>query len=126
MYRFVMPGALLLAIPLFVQGCSREEPPIHLNPNMDRQPRYAAQAESTFFYNEAAEPLWELINTTTDFEERREAVLKVNDLLMEDHSWANVYFSIRMWPVNTRIKNFIDPPGRGAYMQWDQIWCDTC
>ena len=85
-----------------------------------------SHTQRTFFYNEEVEPLWELINTTTDFEARREAVLKVNDLLMEDHSWANVYFSIRIWPVNTRIKNFIDPPGRGAYMQWDQIWCDTC
>lgn len=85
-----------------------------------------SDTQRTFFYNEAAEPLWEVINTTTDFTARREAVLKVNDLLMEDHSWANVYFSVRAWPVNIRIKNFIDPPGRGAYMQWDQIWCDTC
>ena len=85
-----------------------------------------SHTQRTFFYNEAAEPLWEKINTTTDFNERREAVLKINELLLEDHSWANVYFSVRMWPVNTRIKNFIDPPGRGAYMQWDQIWCDTC
>jgi len=85
-----------------------------------------SHTQRTFFYNEAAEPLWELINTTTDFEERREAVNKVNDLLMEDHSWANVYFSVRAWPVNKRIKNFIDPAGRGAYIQWDQIWCDTC
>ena len=85
-----------------------------------------SDTQRTFFYNEAAEPLWEVINTTTDFTARREAVLKVNDLLMEDHSWAYVYFSVRAWPVNIRIKNFIDPPGRGAYMQWDQIWCDTC
>ena len=44
---------LLLALFLSLHGCSREEPPIHLNPNMDRQPRYAAQAESSFFYNGA-------------------------------------------------------------------------
>ena len=85
-----------------------------------------SHTQRTFFYNEAAEPLWALINTTTDFEARRDAVNKVNDLLMEDHSWANVYFSVRAWPVNKRIKNFIDPAGRGAYIQWDQIWCDTC
>ena len=34
-------------------GCARgrksEEPPIHLNPNMDDQPKYKAQAESEFF-----------------------------------------------------------------------------
>ena len=84
-----------------------------------------SHTQRTFFYNEEAEPLWEQINTETDFTKRREAVLKVNDLLMEDHSWANVYFSVRAWPVNTRIKNFIDPPGRGAYIQWDQIWCDS-
>ena len=39
---------------------------------------------------------------------------------------ANVYFSVRAWPVNTKVKNFIDPAGRGAYIQWDQIWCDSC
>ena len=85
-----------------------------------------SHTQRTFFYNEAAEPLWEKVNTTTDFNERRAAVLEINELLLEDHSWANIYFSVRMWPVNTRIKNFIDPPGRGAYMQWDQIWCDGC
>ena len=85
-----------------------------------------SHTQRTFYYNEEAEPLWEIINTETDFAKRRDAVLKVNQLLMEDHSWANVYFSVRAWPVNTKVKNFIDPPGRGAYIQWDQIWCDTC
>ncbi len=43
---------------LILAGCARErpssKPPIHLNPNMDTQPKYKAQAESKFFDNGAA------------------------------------------------------------------------
>ncbi len=47
--------ALLLMIPLMLGtiGCYRgkpsKEPPIHMNPNMDDQPKYRAQAASNFF-----------------------------------------------------------------------------
>ena len=85
-----------------------------------------SHTQRTFFYNEEAEPLWKIINTETDFDKRRDAVLKVNQLLLEDSSWALGYHPTIGWPVNTRIKNFIDPVGRAAYIQWDQIWCDTC
>jgi mono/diheme cytochrome c family protein len=34
-----------------VRGCTSTRPPIHINPNMDDQPRYDPQAESGFFYN---------------------------------------------------------------------------
>ncbi|MCP4632634.1 MAG: cytochrome c [candidate division Zixibacteria bacterium] len=40
-----------------ISGCTREhpsdKPPIHLNPNMDDQPKYKAQAESKFFEDDA-------------------------------------------------------------------------
>lgn len=42
----------LLLLAATVAGCRGQissEPPIHLNPNMDSQPRYDAQAESAFF-----------------------------------------------------------------------------
>lgn len=42
----------LLFLAATVAGCRGQissEPPIHLNPNMDSQPRYDAQAESAFF-----------------------------------------------------------------------------
>jgi len=42
-------------IALFLSGCFRgrpsEDPPIHINPNMDHQPKYKAQAESQYFEN---------------------------------------------------------------------------
>jgi hypothetical protein len=42
-----------LAAMLGVAGCARgrksEKPPIHINPNMDNQPKYKAQAKSKFF-----------------------------------------------------------------------------
>jgi ABC-type transport system substrate-binding protein len=85
-----------------------------------------SHTQRTFYYNEAAEPLWERINTETDEEKRQELVRQVNDILMEDNSWVYAYHPTYGWPVNTRIKNFIDPISRGAYIQWDQIWCDTC
>ncbi len=36
------------------RGSPSEDPPIHLNPNMDNQPKYKAQAESEFFEDGAA------------------------------------------------------------------------
>ena len=50
-----LPMLLLLITSLL--GCTRgstsKNPPIHINPNMDRQPKLLAQAESTFFYDGA-------------------------------------------------------------------------
>ncbi len=44
---------LLLMAMIIIIGCGREKTsdntPIHLNPNMDQQPKYKAQAESDFF-----------------------------------------------------------------------------
>jgi len=44
-------GLLLLGIAALSCGRGRpfEKPPIHLNPNMDSQPKYKAQSESFFF-----------------------------------------------------------------------------
>ena len=50
-------GLMLVGL-LTLAGCGRGEPstrtPIHLNPNMDDQPKYKAQAVSQFFANGAA------------------------------------------------------------------------
>jgi hypothetical protein len=44
---------LIMVLALSVAACYRgkpsEDPPIHLNPNMDSQPKYEAQEESEFF-----------------------------------------------------------------------------
>lgn len=45
---------VLLALSGCARGCTSSRPPIHLNPNMDIQPRYEPQAPSAFFYNGAA------------------------------------------------------------------------
>jgi hypothetical protein len=48
---------VLALVALAACGCTRgstsSRPPIHLNPNMDDQPRYEAQAPSAFFYDGA-------------------------------------------------------------------------
>lgn len=44
----------LLATTACTRGSTSDNPPIHLNPNMDDQPRYEAQASSDFFYDGAA------------------------------------------------------------------------
>ncbi|MDH3254118.1 MAG: cytochrome c [Acidobacteriota bacterium] len=56
-----MRAVRLLAILVLVvsalactRGSTSRRPPIHPNPNMDRQPKLLAQAESTFFYDGAA------------------------------------------------------------------------
>ncbi|MDA2926476.1 cytochrome c [Acidobacteria bacterium AH-259-G07] len=36
------------------RGWPSERPPVHLNPNMDKQPKYLPQAQSRFFYTGAA------------------------------------------------------------------------
>jgi hypothetical protein len=35
------------------RGCTSSQPPIHVNPSMDHQPKYRPQAESAFFYDGA-------------------------------------------------------------------------
>lgn len=49
----IMLVALILALAIQISGCGRgrpsENPPIHLNLNMDNQEKYRAQAESRFF-----------------------------------------------------------------------------
>jgi len=47
--RWLALVALLVATQGCVRGCTSRQPPIHVNPNMDDQPRYEAQAESSFF-----------------------------------------------------------------------------
>jgi Cytochrome C oxidase, cbb3-type, subunit III len=42
---------VLVGLSGCARGCTSSRPPIHLNPNMDIQPRYEAQAASAFFYN---------------------------------------------------------------------------
>ena len=45
---------LLLCVLLAgCRGCASSRPPIHLNPNMDVQPKLKAQSESAFFYDGA-------------------------------------------------------------------------
>jgi len=50
-----MLGLALVAVAAggCMRGCTSSSPPIHLNPNMDHQPKYKAQAESAFFYDGA-------------------------------------------------------------------------
>ena len=47
-------SVLLIALSGCARGCTSSRPPIHLNPNMDIQPRYEPQASSDFFYDGAA------------------------------------------------------------------------
>ncbi len=44
-------GALMMVMALSgcVRGVPSDKPPIHVNPNMDSQPKYKAQASSAFF-----------------------------------------------------------------------------
>ena len=78
----------------------------------------------TSYYNEKAEPLWGQISTTTDLAKRQALVREVNDILMEDNSWAIAYHLTFGWPVNTKIKGFVAPVTRSQYLLWGQIWLD--
>nr|MBN2278173.1 cytochrome c [candidate division Zixibacteria bacterium] len=49
---------VLIFMAAFMAGCARERPstrtPIHVNPNMDHQPKYRPQSESNFFADSAS------------------------------------------------------------------------
>lgn len=54
-YRLLLLAAL--ALPVVLAGCrgmKSDEPPIHLNPNMDHQGRFEEQERNPFFADEAA------------------------------------------------------------------------
>jgi mono/diheme cytochrome c family protein len=46
-------AALALTSVACVRGCTSSQPPIHINPSMDNQPKLRAQSESGFFYDGA-------------------------------------------------------------------------
>jgi mono/diheme cytochrome c family protein len=54
--RLLATLALASVVPLAgcARGCTSSRPPIHLNPNMDDQPKVEAQTASDFFYDGAA------------------------------------------------------------------------
>jgi mono/diheme cytochrome c family protein len=52
MKKLMLLGAALVVMA-GCQGRPSEKPPIHVNPNMDLQPKYKAQSESQFFVNHA-------------------------------------------------------------------------
>ena len=49
--KAVALACLALGLTGCVRGCTSSRPPIHINPNMDYQPRVDAQEESGFFYD---------------------------------------------------------------------------
>ncbi|MBS1261480.1 MAG: hypothetical protein MAG453_00805 [Calditrichaeota bacterium] len=51
-----LAGVLFFAL-LGCQGRPKEKPPIHVNPNMDNQPKYMPQEENPFFANRSADRL---------------------------------------------------------------------
>jgi len=52
--RGALAAGLILAVAgLGCRGMTSSRPPIHVNPNMDSQPKYLPQAESAFFYDGA-------------------------------------------------------------------------
>ena len=50
-WQVLVSIALCLAATGCVRGCRSSRPPIHLNPNMDDQPRYDPQEAGRFFYD---------------------------------------------------------------------------
>lgn len=54
-------GLALVAVAALLAGCqgmTSTKPPIHINPNMDNQPKYLPQEPSAFFANGSVEQPW--------------------------------------------------------------------
>ena len=49
--RMLLVGALAISLPGCYRGRPSDKPPIHLNPDMDHQPKYKSQSVSAFFDN---------------------------------------------------------------------------
>ncbi len=47
--KLIAMAAVLVTVSGCVRGCTSSRPPIHLNPNMDQQPKYRPQSASAFF-----------------------------------------------------------------------------
>ena len=50
-YAVIVAMALLLSGCGLLRGCTSSQPPIHLNPSMDDQPKVLPQTSSKFFYD---------------------------------------------------------------------------
>ena len=53
-YKMFLPGLILFYLTGCFRGTPSENPPIHLNPNMDDQPKYEAMEESRFFSDKSS------------------------------------------------------------------------
>lgn len=53
-WRHALPLLVLGVLSGCARGCTSSRPPIHINPNMDQQPRTDPQEASEFFYDGAA------------------------------------------------------------------------
>jgi mono/diheme cytochrome c family protein len=51
---FTLAMASAVCVSGCARGCTSRQPPIHLNPSMDNQPKVRAQSASSFFYNGAS------------------------------------------------------------------------
>ncbi len=78
----------------------------------------------TGYHNEAAEPLWDQIAAELDPAKRKELVWQVNEILMQDSTFVNSYFTMAGWIVNNRIKNFNAPASVSAQRKHEHLWCD--
>ena len=78
----------------------------------------------TGFHNEKAEPLWDAIAAELDPARRKELVGQVNEILMQDSTFVNSYFTMAGWIVNNRIKNFNAPASVSAQRKHEHLWCD--
>ena len=78
----------------------------------------------TGYHNEAAEPLWDQIAAELDPARRKELVGQVNEILMQDSTFVNSYFTMAGWIVNNRIKNFNAPASVSAQRKHEHLWCD--
>lgn len=54
LHTIALVSLILVGMMIACQGRPSEEPPIHLNPDMDNQPKYKAQSQSAFFADSAA------------------------------------------------------------------------
>ena len=82
--------------------------------------------EISGFYNPEAEALWDPITRAKTLEETTTLVAQANEILLKDHGWPMIYYPMRGWLVNNRIKGFNPPLTLFAGMKQEHIWCPSC
>ena len=82
--------------------------------------------EISGFINPDADALWDRIARAQTLEEKKELTEQANEALLNDNAWPLIYYPMRGWLVNSRIKGFNTPATLLGHLKQEHVWCPSC